>query len=50
MWALRRENRNIRIKMQLGRNKSIEFEGSETLSEKDVEAWILAVEKALKNK
>jgi hypothetical protein len=50
MWALRRENRNIKIKIQLGKNKSIEFEGSETLSKKDVETWILVIEKALKNK
>jgi hypothetical protein len=49
-WAMRRENRLIKIKVQLGKNKYAEFEGSETLSKKDVESWISAVEKALKHK
>lgn len=49
-WAMRRENRLIKIKIQLGKSRSIEFEGSETLSKKDVEGWILAIEKALKQK
>ena len=49
-WAMRRENRLIKIKIQLSKDKFIEFEGSETMSKKDVENWILAVEKALNTK
>jgi hypothetical protein len=49
-WLLRRENRLVKIKIQIGKDKSIEFEGSETMSKKDVEAWILAIETALKSK
>jgi hypothetical protein len=47
---MRRENRQIRVKIQTGRNKFIEFEGSETLSKQKIEEWIATVEKALKQK
>jgi hypothetical protein len=47
-WSLRRENRSIKIKIQLGKDKLIEFEGSETMSKKDVEGWILSVKNAMK--
>ena len=47
-WSMRRENRQIRIKIQTGRNKFIEFEGSETLSKQKIEELIATVEKALK--
>ncbi|MBI5294315.1 MAG: hypothetical protein HY869_02485 [Chloroflexi bacterium] len=49
-WALRRENRHVRIKLQLGKDKSIEFEGSETLSKEDVEKWIRVLDGAMKKK
>lgn len=49
-WALRRENRHVRIKLQLGKDKSIEFEGSETLSKEDVEKWIRILDGAMKKK
>ncbi|MBI3174887.1 MAG: hypothetical protein HYZ25_14270 [Chloroflexi bacterium] len=49
-WALRRENRNIRIKIQVGKDESIEFEGSETLSKQDVEEWIEAIARAMKKR
>jgi hypothetical protein len=47
-WAMRRENRMVKIRVQLGKNKYVEFEGSETMSKKDVEGWVAAVEKTLK--
>ncbi len=49
-WSMRRENRLIKIKIQLGKDKFIEFEGPETMSKKDVDGWILSVEKAIKSK
>jgi hypothetical protein len=49
-WIMRRENRHVRIKLQLGKDRSIEFEGSETLSKADVEEWIRTLEGALQNK
>lgn len=49
-WALRRENRLIKIKIQLGKDKVVEFEGSETMSKKEVEAWIRTIEKSLQSK
>ena len=49
-WSLRRENRLIKIKLQLSKDEFIEFEGSETMSKQEVEAWVLAIKKTLKSK
>ncbi len=45
-WVMRRENRVIKVKVQLGWNQSIEIDGSETLSQKKMEDWISAIEKS----
>lgn len=46
-WSMRPDNRQIRVKIQTGRNKFIEFEGSETLSKQKIEELVAAVEKTL---
>jgi hypothetical protein len=49
-WAMRRENRMIKIKIQIDRNTCIEFEGSETLSPKKIEDMLTTIRKTLKRK
>ena len=47
-WALRREGRVLKIKIQSKKDKVIEMEIPTSLSNKEVKAWIKSVQSAIK--